>query len=57
MLSYMSECPKCEGVGFIAEFVLVNDGHCFKCNGTGQSKRSTLRIRVENDAVFGWDKN
>ena len=56
-LSYVGECPKCGGLGIITEFMHVNDGNCFTCKGSGQKKGFVLRVRLENGAVVGWDKN
>jgi hypothetical protein len=55
-LSYAGECPKCDGLGIITEFMHVNDGNCFACKGTGEKKGFFLRVRLENGAVVGWDK-
>lgn len=56
-LSYAGECPKCDGLGVITEFIHVNDGTCFACKGSGKKKAFVLRVRLENGAVVGWDKN
>lgn len=56
ILSYIDECARCGGSGFLVEFMHINDGKCFNCNGRGRSRGVTLRVIIENDAVVGWEK-
>ncbi len=56
IFSYIDECTKCAGSGFLPEFVHIDDGKCFICNGRGRSRGITLRVIIENGIVIGWEK-
>lgn len=33
----MAKCSQCEGTGIINKFSHIEEGKCFKCNGTGKT--------------------
>ena len=38
-------CPRCDGRGVIAEYVFVNGGKCYDCQGTGVSDKRLIASR------------
>lgn len=40
------ECPRCEGVGTIAQYYHIEDGICFKCRGAKM---------LLNGKPYGWE--
>lgn len=46
-------CPRCDGTGTISEYAHIQDGQCFKCNGTGAinyRKPATKKVNVIKEA-------
>lgn len=42
------KCSRCEGTGYLNEYIYIDGGVCFKCGGSGiQKKRRTQKIMTE----------
>ena len=49
LISSLGNCPRCKGRGIIGQFSHVNQGVCFRCNGT---RSVVLSLREEIITTF-----